>query len=185
VSKPRTFNRDLVYPVRKDATGTRLCRWDQKPVAPGRRSYCSKQCQIEVDIRTNAAILRGHIRRRDRGICAQCACDTKRIERVISFAAESFNDLMRGRWQAVRYGWQRQAIESLFISLGFNRDGAMWEADHIVEVSAGGDSNLENIQTLCVPCHKAKTKKMHADRKFERTGIRPKEPIQETQLTMI
>ena len=31
------------------------------------------------------------------------------------------------------------------------------EADHIRAVREGGDSNLENIRTLCVPCHRAVT----------------------------
>lgn len=34
-----------------------------------------------------------------------------------------------------------------------------WEADHIVEVrDGGGCCGLDNYQTLCVPCHKAKTR---------------------------
>src|SRR5437870_2332176 len=38
---PRTFNRDLIFPVKKDADGNHLCRWCQKPVGK-RRSYCNK-----------------------------------------------------------------------------------------------------------------------------------------------
>ena len=34
-----------------------------------------------------------------------------------------------------------------------------WEADHIIEVRhGGGGCTLDNFQTLCIPCHKAKTK---------------------------
>jgi 5-methylcytosine-specific restriction endonuclease McrA len=32
-----------------------------------------------------------------------------------------------------------------------------WEADHIVAVAEGGDSNLDNIRTLCIPCHRSVT----------------------------
>lgn len=39
-----------------------------------------------------------------------------------------------------------------------------WQADHIVEVTDGGTPYLENIQTLCLPCHKAKTKASHGQR---------------------
>jgi len=31
------------------------------------------------------------------------------------------------------------------------------EADHIVPKSDGGGDSLENIQAICVPCHRAKT----------------------------
>lgn len=33
-----------------------------------------------------------------------------------------------------------------------------WQADHIIEWADGGTHDLENIQTLCLPCHKTKTK---------------------------
>lgn len=39
-----------------------------------------------------------------------------------------------------------------------------WEADHIVPVVEGGDSSLDNIRTLCIPCHRAETAALHARR---------------------
>lgn len=37
-------------------------------------------------------------------------------------------------------------------------EGFWWQADHIVPVAEGGGAcGLENLQTLCTPCHKAKT----------------------------
>ena len=32
-----------------------------------------------------------------------------------------------------------------------------WEADHIVPLVEGGSYGLENLRTLCVPCHKLET----------------------------
>jgi 5-methylcytosine-specific restriction endonuclease McrA len=47
-----------------------------------------------------------------------------------------------------------------------------WEADHIIEVVRGGGRlGLENFQTLCVPCHKAKTARLARERAQERRGI--------------
>lgn len=37
------------------------------------------------------------------------------------------------------------------------RDGRDLHADHVRNLAAGGARTLENLQTLCVPCHKAKT----------------------------
>ncbi len=32
-----------------------------------------------------------------------------------------------------------------------------WELDHIVPLIDGGGFDLENMQTLCIPCHRQKT----------------------------
>lgn len=155
-------------PYLKDENGKPLCRWCKGAVMPPRRSWCSDECVHEFLIRSGAESLRRAVYKRDKGICKQCGGDTDKILRVTSRTDN--NDI----WQVFR-------------SMGFNRDRfqSLWEADHILEVSAGGETSLENIQTLCVPCHKAKTKQMHADRKFARTGIKPKPPVREIQLSII
>ena len=38
------------------------------------------------------------------------------------------------------------------------RARSLWEADHIVAIREGGDSNLENLRTLCVLCHRQVTR---------------------------
>lgn len=44
-----------------------------------------------------------------------------------------------------------------------------WDADHILEVvNGGGLCGLENYQTLCHPCHKAKTAKLARERADQR-----------------
>jgi len=42
--------------------------------------------------------------------------------------------------------------------------------DHITEVIRGGSNQLENLQTLCQPCHKAKTRRLAHERALERRG---------------
>jgi 5-methylcytosine-specific restriction endonuclease McrA len=37
------------------------------------------------------------------------------------------------------------------------RRRTFWDADHLVPVADGGPSTLENLQTLCLSCHQAKT----------------------------
>lgn len=44
--------------------------------------------------------------------------------------------------------------------------GALWQADHIVPVAfGGGQCGLENLQTLCTPCHAAKSQREGAMRR--------------------
>ena len=39
----------------------------------------------------------------------------------------------------------------------------LWEADHVVPVIEGGGAcGLDNLQTLCVPCHRAATRELRA-----------------------
>lgn len=47
-----------------------------------------------------------------------------------------------------------------------------WEADHVVPLIDGGSFGLDNLQTLCVDCHKAKTAKEAAERAVRRKAGR-------------
>lgn len=48
-------------------------------------------------------------------------------------------------------------------------EGWFWQADHITPVAEGGGlAGLDNLQTLCTPCHVAKTAAQAGRRKVER-----------------
>jgi len=155
------------YPVGRDAAGKPLCRWCRGAVKPPRRTMCSAACVAELELRTNPNILRDKILKRDKGICAACGCDTLKIGRVLRFAAmskyrtESVNNVFVGMFL---YG-EGSPIRRI---LHYNPSRSYWEADHILEVVRGGEFSLENMQTLCVPCHKQKTAKLARERAQER-----------------
>jgi 5-methylcytosine-specific restriction protein A len=88
---------------------------------------------------------------RDRGICALCGLDTVKLRRRIM--RMSFGERMREL---------RAMIERGAFTRGRK---TWWEADHIVAVVEGGDSNLENIRTLCIACHRNVTKELRERRK--------------------
>lgn len=45
------------------------------------------------------------------------------------------------------------------VALGFHPDRHFWEMNHIRPVSEGGGScGLDNLETLCLPCHRRHTK---------------------------
>jgi 5-methylcytosine-specific restriction endonuclease McrA len=45
------------------------------------------------------------------------------------------------------------------------------EVDHVIELAAGGDDSIENLQVLCSPCHKVKTAKFNSRRLKGNRGV--------------
>lgn len=129
----------------------RACRWCKGEVDGRRRTFCSDACVHEWRLRSSASYLRECVLERDRGVCAICGVDTVALRRRVMrlpFAARmrELRDLLaRGVITRKRKSW--------------------WEADHILPVVEGGDSNLENIRTLCIPCHRTATAELRARRR--------------------
>lgn len=60
----------------KGPNGRLLCRRCGVEVPKGRKTFCSKECVHEWQIRTSATYARKHVFVRDDGICAECGIDT-------------------------------------------------------------------------------------------------------------
>lgn len=94
---------------------------------------------------------------RDSGVCANCAADCEKIKRVywaiLDFEARCF--------YADR--------------LGVVDEGrTFWEVDHVKELADGGTNDLDNLQTLCMWCHKVKTATWRHSRPFPAPVRAPK-----------
>lgn len=91
---------------------------------------------------------------RDKGICALCKADCHKIKcvywAILDFDAQGF------------YG------EILGIK---DKPHIFWEADHIVESADGGTDEIENIQTLCLRCHYAKSATSQAERRQRQVEV--------------
>jgi 5-methylcytosine-specific restriction endonuclease McrA len=119
------------------------CRWcgetilhdqGQKSGEVNRRRRWHPACVDEYNA-SDPREARRIVRRRDRGICRECRADTNAIRRGV-----------RGRGRAAKLRAQ-----------GFKPRRSLWELDHIVPLIDGGGHELDNLQTLCVPCHERKT----------------------------
>ena len=89
---------------------------------------------------------------RDAGVCALCNVDTHKLRRRVMrlpFAQ---------RMRELRALQERGVIH--------RKRKSWWEADHIRPVVEGGDSNLENVRTLCIPCHREVTRALRLRRKI-------------------
>ncbi len=110
-----------------------------------RRTFCSDACVHEWRLRSSPSYLRECVFERDRGVCALCGIDTHRNGRRVKRVLQE-----RGVVHRRRKSW--------------------WEADHILPVVEGGDSNLENMRTLCIPCHREVTRGLRARRATKSGG---------------
>lgn len=155
-----------VFPERRK-DGKNLCKWCGEPVPKGRIYFCSSEHAYEVQIRRDSAFLRARTKERDHGVCAGCGIDTEQLKRVVRFTHESLADLLlreNARWHGNLF-WFHKIMVEWWGSLWTDVEAMChWQADHIIEVVDGGSPYMDNIQTLCTPCHKAKTKAQHAER---------------------
>jgi 5-methylcytosine-specific restriction endonuclease McrA len=123
--------------------GLPLCRWcDLEILARRRSTFCSDYCVHQWRLRSDPGYLRDQVFARDRGVCALCAANT-----VAIYAA-----LKRARGPA------RAAGLSLYGMKTITSRRSLWDADHILPVvEGGGQCDLDNIRTLCLPCHREVT----------------------------
>lgn len=119
------------------------CRWcgetilhesGPKQGQVNRRRRWHPQC-VEAYDASDPREARRRVRRRDRTVCAHCRLDTNALRRRVRG---------RGRTRILR-------------EKGFVPRRSLWELDHIVPLVDGGTHDLDNLQTLCTPCHKKKT----------------------------
>lgn len=125
--------------------GRPLCRRCSVEVPKGRRTFCSDECVHEWKLRTQGAYLREQVFQRDRGRCAGCGLDMEALRRT----------MQRVRRQQGEAAWAERLRR---LGLWECRDRSWWEVHHVKAVFEGGGAcGLQNVRTLCVPCHKRRT----------------------------
>jgi 5-methylcytosine-specific restriction endonuclease McrA len=131
-----------------------MCRWCKGAVSGRRRTFCSDACVHEWRLRSSTSYLRECVFERDAGVCAICGTDTHRLRKRIMRLP--FGQRMR----ELRALQERGVIHK--------RRKSWWEADHMLPVVEGGDSSLENMRTLCIPCHRMATRELARRRRIDR-----------------
>ena len=97
--------------------GPRVCRWCNGPVAPPRRAWCSKECRREGLMRISSSYARARVEGRDKGVCAECGLDARRLERRF-----------RKLWRAAQLGFGFEHSKRMFEKYGF--DAAHDDLEH-------------------------------------------------------
>ena len=134
--------------------GRALCRACGVEVPSRRRTFCSGSCADDWSVRNNPGLMRKRVFQRDKGVCAICGVDTSVLGMVL---AAEWDRVKMARTAPERR--ERQAFRQRY--RWFFSRSRYWDADHIKPVSeGGGECSLENMRTLCVPCHQEVTREL-------------------------
>ena len=149
------------------------CRWCGAMVSGRRRTWCSDACVQAYLFEGSSSLARRAVWQRDHGGCALCGVDTMALETRLR------------RWDRALWHQREDRAQHWFrimdhaehfiaplVARGYKiqidgnrlRWRALWEADHLVPVVEGGPTTMENLRTLCRPCHLAETAKLTARR---------------------
>ena len=150
--------------------GERLCYQCLGPLPKGKRFNCSAECSEKWRIRTSPSHMRYVLWQRDKGVCALCGVDCDALKEEYRKRSDQ--------------AWRNDFLKVHGIPAG-RRCTDWWDADHIVPViEGGGECTLENLRTLCLPCHKKETAQLAA-RRSRKPDPPPEEPqagMQQSQL---
>ncbi len=117
-------------------------------------TYCSQECVEQGRLKRGGMYSSTNVRMQvfalEGGVCRLCSIDAQALYTRISALepAERLSALCNANWKLPK---SAKALERL---LQCPREGDFWQADHIRAVAEGGGGcGLENLRTLCVPCH--------------------------------
>ena len=132
--------------IERSPNGRPLCRWCGSEVPKGRRTFCGDRCVHAWRLRTDPGYLRDNVFARDKGVCSNCAIDTKTL---------------RSDMRKLDYAARRLFLKKWGLREGSRK--SLWDADHIIPVAeGGGQCDLSNMRTLCVLCHREATAALRA-----------------------
>jgi 5-methylcytosine-specific restriction protein A len=160
-------------PRRRDATGRPLCRECGGPVRAPRRAFCSARCVEALRIRTSPSAAREGVFQRDFGVCSACGTNTQELrERLRRFRRRRPKPEVVDEARRLAQGYE-PAIEIRDERPIVLIRRALWEADHVLPVvEGGGGCGLDNLRTLCIPCHRAATTDLAGRRAHRRKKTR-------------
>jgi 5-methylcytosine-specific restriction endonuclease McrA len=93
---------------------------------------------------------------RDGCVCQACGVNAREAQKWWSRIRRARKALKLNR--DAGSGVRDNVMEEALSRLGWPvMKQEFWEADHIIARAEGGPDHPDNLRTLCVPCHKART----------------------------
>ncbi len=173
--------------VQRGPNGRRLCTYCRVEVKPPRRTFCSAECVHQHRIRSDSGYASDLVFERDLGICSLCGIDT--VKRQQDARIELRDTPSKARTTESAEEWMhhwddnRRAVIAAWKATGWPTDTIRrwWEMDHVVPVvEGGGECGLDNLRTVCCPCHKGLTKALAQKRAQERKAKKEKNASPDT-----
>lgn len=142
-------------------------------VPAGRETFCSKECWEYYAIRNDSGYVRDSVWHRDHGICARCNLDTQALRELLHDTKSEVYKCLTSKLNPKDGPFGKTVLNRLGFA-GGHYSCHWWEADHIVPVvEGGGECDLDNYRTLCLPCHKTVTRELRRRRALERNPAGP------------
>lgn len=155
--------------VDRAVLGGDACAWCARPLLSASKAihvvstYCSRECTENGRLCRGGMYgsknIRDQVFALEGGVCCKCGIDAHALFlRMCSLhPSERLNALCNNNWKLPK---SASALERL---LQQPREGDFWQADHIQAVAEGGGGcGLENLRTLCTPCHQEETERLRA-----------------------
>ncbi|XP_038573680.1 DNA annealing helicase and endonuclease ZRANB3 [Micropterus salmoides] len=140
-----------------DSEGVPLCLSCQKACSTTGGAwdtrFCSHRCQDEFQLRSSQTYMRSQVLEAEQGICQHCGLHAHDLFLKVRDAPPSQRkDMLENTWLT------QLSLKQLNEMIRAPVEGDFWQVDHIRPVySGGGQCSLDNLQTLCTVCHKART----------------------------
>uniref|UniRef100_A0A671YZ75 Zinc finger RANBP2-type containing 3 n=1 Tax=Sparus aurata TaxID=8175 RepID=A0A671YZ75_SPAAU len=122
--------------------------------------FCSHRCQEEFQLRSSQTYMRSRVLEAEQGICQHCGLHAHDLFLKVRDAPPSQRkEMLENTWLA------QLSLKQLNEMIRAPVEGDFWQVDHIRPVySGGGQCSLDNLQTLCTVCHKARTAQQAKER---------------------
>ncbi|XP_077406643.1 DNA annealing helicase and endonuclease ZRANB3 isoform X2 [Vanacampus margaritifer] len=122
--------------------------------------FCSYTCQEEFQLRSSQTFMRSRVLEAEHGICQHCGLHAHELFVKVRDAPPSQRkEMLDNTWLA------QLSLKQLNEMIRAPVEGDFWQVDHIRPVySGGGQCSLDNLQTLCTVCHRARTAQQAKER---------------------
>ncbi|XP_014890327.1 DNA annealing helicase and endonuclease ZRANB3 isoform X2 [Poecilia latipinna] len=147
-----------------DSQGVPLCLSCQQacPTTGGAwdTRFCSHRCQEEFQLRSSQTFMRSCVLEAEQGICQHCGLKAHELFlKVRDAPASKRKEILENTWLA------QLPLKQLNEMIRAPVEGDFWQVDHIQPVyRGGGQCSMDNLQTLCTACHKARTAQQARER---------------------
>ncbi|XP_041637359.1 DNA annealing helicase and endonuclease ZRANB3 [Cheilinus undulatus] len=129
--------------------------------------FCSHRCQDEFQLRSSQPYMRSQVFEAEKGICQHCGLQAHDLFlKVRNAPPTQRKEMLENSWLA------QLSLKQLNEMIRAPVEGDFWQVDHIRPVySGGGQCSLDNLQTLCIVCHKARTAQQAKERSQMRKSV--------------